>query len=100
MTNAVQCRDSTHLDLLGGSVRLEVVVLGESSSVTMTSGTIGTALDVRNTSTVDVSGGTMTNLFTFESGHVDFDNASVLDLIRAWDSSTITLRGGSVGSIT
>ncbi len=71
--------------------------LGDPTEVVLVDGGAVDWLEVSNTSTVTISGGTVTNCVdTWDSSTVTISGGTVTNCVDTWDSSTVTISGGTV----
>jgi hypothetical protein len=62
-------------------------------------GSVNTLLYTHNSSTVDITDGSVSLLYAYNTSAVEMSGGSVSWNIQAYDSSTVDMSGGSVGSV-
>jgi hypothetical protein len=95
--------DSSTLTMSGGTVTDRLAAL-HSSTLTMSGGTVGWTvfdglLSAVNSSTVLMSGGTVTTAQSLHSSTLTMSGGTVEYELKAYDSSAITLSGGTVTNL-
>jgi hypothetical protein len=88
----------THLDLVDGGA-VNTIYLFNTSSLTMTGGSVSNLLRGHQNSSIAISGGTIYELYALDNTTVAMTGGMVLDDLAAGFNSTITVSGGSFGRI-